>query len=431
MVAKVTVPHSIKRALNYNEQKAQKGQAECLYAHGFLKEADNLSFFEKLERFEKLNELNQRATTNTLHVSLNFDPSEKLSKEQMVAIAKAYMEKMGFGDQPYLVYIHHDAGHPHIHIVSTAIKKDGKRISLHNIGRNQSTVARKEIEKEFNLVRAEDQQKKKQHKEVTPAQKVKYGKAETKRAITNVLNAVLDKYKFTSLEELNAILKQYNVVADRGSKDSIIYQKGGLVFRVLDENGKKIGVPVKASTIFSQPTLKNLEKKFEANKALGEPHKKTLKTKIDWIMLQKPRSLEELQRQLQKEKITLVIRQNEEGRVYGLTYIDNNTKCVFNGSDLGKAYSAKGMLEKLEPTQRRKEIHQTAKEKPTQTNQQTPKEVVTDKSQEIIIAKNHTADKSMDQKQSTVLDELIRAEQTFGVTPYGLRKKRKQKRKRL
>lgn len=423
MVAKVTVPHSIKRALNYNEQKAQKGQAECIYANGFLKEVDNLNFYEKLERFEKLNELNQRATTNTLHVSLNFDPSEKLSKEQMIAIAKAYMEKMGFGDQPYLVYVHHDAGHPHIHIVSTAIMKDGKRISLHNIGRNQSTVARKEIEKEFNLVGAEDQQKKKRHQQETPAQKVKYGKAETKRAITNVLDAVLDKYKFTSLEELNAILKQYNVVADRGSKDSIIYQKGGLVFRVLDENGKKVGVPVKASTIYSQPTLKNLEKKFEANKALREPHKKTLKTKIDWVLLQKPKSMEDLQRLLQQEKITLVIRQNEEGRVYGLTYIDNNTKCVFNGSDLEKGYSAKAMLEKLEARHQAKEIQQPVKEQPTQPKQSNTKEV--------FIKKDHSPDVSKDQKQSTVLEELIRAEQSYGLTPYGLRKKRKQKRKRL
>jgi hypothetical protein len=28
-----------------------------------------------------------------------------------------------------------------------------------------------------------------------------------------------------------------------------------------------------------------------------------------------------------------------------LTYIDHNTKCVFNGSEIGKAYSAKAILE--------------------------------------------------------------------------------------
>ena len=48
------------------------------------------------------------------------------------------MNKIGFVEQPFLVYKHEDAGHPHIHIVSTTIKGDGSRINTHNIGRNQS-----------------------------------------------------------------------------------------------------------------------------------------------------------------------------------------------------------------------------------------------------------------------------------------------------
>ncbi len=423
MVTVVTVPHTIKKALNYNEQKVQREQAECLYAHDFLKEADNLNFYEKLERFEKLNELNTRAATNTLHVSLNFDPSEKLSKEQMIEIAKVYMEKMGFGDQPYLVYVHYDAGHPHIHIVSTAIKKDGKRISLHNIGRNQSSQARREIEKMFNLVRAEDQKKKPEQKiESNATQKIKYGKMETKRAITNVLDTVIDQYKFTSLEEFNAVLRQYNVVADRGREEGIIYRKGGLVFRVLDENGNKVGVPVKASSIYSKPTLKNLEKKFEQNEQLRLPHKKILKTKIDWIMVKPPKTLEELQRQLQKEKITLVIRRNAEGKVYGLTYIDHNTKTVFNGSDLGKPYSAKGMQEKIESSTPVPEI----------SNRQdslsfTKKDETIDR---IPAQQDHSADQSMS-KQQDILDELTDTAKNQAGVPFELRKRKKQKKKKL
>jgi hypothetical protein len=42
MVGKITVPNSIKRALNYNEQKLKEGVAECIYAHNFLKEAEHL-----------------------------------------------------------------------------------------------------------------------------------------------------------------------------------------------------------------------------------------------------------------------------------------------------------------------------------------------------------------------------------------------------
>ena len=136
MVAKITMPTAIKRALNYNEQKVKEGNAECLYAHRFLKEADRLNFYDKLLRFENLIALNQRAATNTVHISLNFGPDEKIEKEKLIEIASVYMEKIGFNDQPYLVYRHTDAGHPHIHIISTNIRQDGKRISLHNIGRN-------------------------------------------------------------------------------------------------------------------------------------------------------------------------------------------------------------------------------------------------------------------------------------------------------
>jgi hypothetical protein len=347
MVAKITVPNSIKRALNYNEQKMKEGVAECIYAHNFLKEADQLNFYEKLKSFEGLISLNKRASTNTVHISLNFGLNEKIEKEKLAEIASVYMEKIGFADQPYLVYQHFDAGHPHIHIVTTNIQKDGRRISLHNLGRNESTKARKEIEIAYKLVRAEDQ-KNQQSDEIKAvnAQRVNYGKSPTKRGIVNVLDSVLPKYKYSSLAELNAILKLYNLTADRGKEDRIIFRKGGLVYRVLDERGNKIGVPIKASSIYSKPTLSYLEKKFEENERVKKQYIKNLKTSIDWIMVKHPSSLESFKLSLQKEKINLVIRQNDNGVIYGLTYIDHNTKCVFNGSDIGKDYSAKMILEK-------------------------------------------------------------------------------------
>ena len=352
MVAKITVPHSITRALNYNENKMQEGIAECIYAHNYLKEAGQLNYYEKLQGFQQLISLNDRANTNTIHISLNFDITEKLEKEKLTEIAVVYMQKIGFGEQPFLVYRHKDAGHPHIHIISTNIKKDGKRISIHNIGRNQSTQARKEIENIYQLVKAENHKQKK-YEEIRPLslQKVLYGKAETKQGITNVLNEIIGKYKYTSLAELNAILRLYNVTADRGSEQGMIYKKRGLVYRVLDEKGNKIGVPIKASSIYNKPTLKFLEQKFITNESLRQPDKKKLKTSIDWIMVKPPKSLQQFKEALQKEKISLVVRQNDKGIIYGLTYIDHTTKCVFNGSDIGKEYSSKAILEKCGQTQ--------------------------------------------------------------------------------
>lgn len=100
MVAKITTPLSINRALNYNEHKVQKGKAQCLFAGNFLHRADELNFYQKLDRFQKLIEQNT-SKTNTLHVSLNFHPTENLSKQKFIEIAEAYMDKIGFGEQPF------------------------------------------------------------------------------------------------------------------------------------------------------------------------------------------------------------------------------------------------------------------------------------------------------------------------------------------
>jgi type IV secretory pathway VirD2 relaxase len=155
MVVRITTPSSISRALNYNEQKVKSGKAECLCAGNFLKQANELNFYQKLERFEYQNALNQRAKTNTLHISLNFDAADKLSRKKVIEIACSYMEKIGFGEQPYLFYQHHDAGHQHLHIVTSSIQNDGSRINTFNIGKNQSESARKSLELEYHLVCAE------------------------------------------------------------------------------------------------------------------------------------------------------------------------------------------------------------------------------------------------------------------------------------
>ena len=156
MVARINTSKSISKALNYNEQKVIKGAAECIIAFGFIKDKDELNFYNKLHHFERCISLNDRVSFNTLHVSLNFDPSEEINTEKLAAIANRYMKRIGFGKQPYLFYRHDDAGHPHIHIVSTNLQKDGSIISIHNLGKNQSEKARKEIEIEFALVKAID-----------------------------------------------------------------------------------------------------------------------------------------------------------------------------------------------------------------------------------------------------------------------------------
>lgn len=348
MVAVIKTGHSLRRILNYNENKVAEGKAECIGQGNYPIETDQMNFTMRYNRLARQAELNPNVTRNSVHISLNFDISEKdIEKEKLMSIAAEYMEKIGFGKQPYLVYQHHDAGHPHIHIVSVKIQADGRRIDMQNIGKNQSETARKLIEKKYGLVQAGSDNTAAKKTAGTALSKVIYGKNDTRRAISNIVDAVVPSYKYTSLHELNAVLRQYNIMADRGSEKSRVYKNMGLMYRILDDKGNKTGIPVKASALYSKPTLSFLEKQFPLNEVARSKFKGHIKNAVDRrISGDKPLDLIELCKALEREGIQTMLRQNDTGRLYGITYIDHTTKCVFNGSALGKNYSAKGIQER-------------------------------------------------------------------------------------
>jgi hypothetical protein len=348
MVAKVISGKTIRGALNYNENKVKEGVAHFIMANQFGCAPSELTFAAKLNRFEKLIARNQKTKTNAIHISLNFDVTENLGKGKLCSVASTYMDKIGFGDQPYLVYQHLDAAHPHIHILTTNIQDNGKRIDIHNIGRDKSEKARKEIEIDFNLVKAESKRKQEELVKPIDVKRAIYGKHETKRSIANVVRTVSHDYKYTSLPEYNAALRQFNVIADRGNEGTMMHKKKGLQYSLLDEKGNKIGIPIKASSIYTKPTLPFLEKQFELNEALRQPHKERLKKCIDDCFKQNTSITQSaFGDALRKEGIYVVLRQTKEGSVYGITFVDNKTKTVFNGSDLGKPYSAKALLDRI------------------------------------------------------------------------------------
>lgn len=346
MVCKVRSGKNIKGALNYNEQKVKEGVAECIGAVNFVGEPQQLRFSDKLTRFEQLIEKNARAKTNCVHISLNFDVSEKLNQNKLNEIAADYMDKIGFADQPYLVYLHNDAAHPHLHIVTTNIQEHGKRISIHNLGRNQSEIARKEIEDKYGLVKAGSTAKHELH---TNLNKAVYGKSETKRTIDNIVGEVMNRYRFSSLTEFNTVLRQYNVMADRGKEGMVMYEKNGLRSTLLDLKGNKVGVPIKASALYSKPTMKTLQNVFETNSLQKEFHKQRLTKIIDsFFHATEKHTRANFCGYMKLYEIDTIFREGKDGRVYGLTLVDNRKCTVFNGKDLGKGYSGQALMKRFE-----------------------------------------------------------------------------------
>jgi hypothetical protein len=87
MVARIAPVESISETLSYNEEKVTQHRAECIHSKNFLQDTGKLSYADKLDRFQRLNDLNSRSRVKMLHATLNFEPAEKLSNAQLADIA--------------------------------------------------------------------------------------------------------------------------------------------------------------------------------------------------------------------------------------------------------------------------------------------------------------------------------------------------------
>ncbi|MBF4488209.1 relaxase/mobilization nuclease domain-containing protein [Flavobacterium sp. CSZ] len=336
MVTIIKIGSSINRIINYNESKVTIGQAQCIGAGNYPVDLDRLNDRIKKRRFTQITVLNQSIKRNAIHISLNFSPLEDHSRETLMAIANTYMQRIGFAKQPYLVYEHYDAGHQHLHVVTTYIQKDGKRMHIYNLAYRKSEPAREEIEELFGLIKARGQKANNQL-DLNPIaiKRIKYGETESKKAINLVLNYVLNQYSYTNFTELNAILSQYNLIAQRGSENSKTFLAGGLVYQILNQKAKPVGKPIKASILDNKPTLVFLENQFKENKIKNTEQQIGIKKIVNRYSIQSI-ALDELSPILQRSAITTVAKKDADGLIDELTFIDHKTKSFLNGDFLLK-----------------------------------------------------------------------------------------------
>lgn len=426
MVAIINTGNSIRAAFMYNENKVEEGVADLIMAANYPMEMDDMQREHRLNMLLKTAANNDNVKRNSVHISLNFAPGEKLSQKVLTSIAAEYMEGIGFGGQPFLVYEHKDVAHQHLHIVTVKVRPDGSRIDMQNIGKVQSQQTRKQLEVKYGLVKAELSQQPVLEVKAVNAARVGYGKTQTKRAIYNVLCAVLKQYKYTSLAELNAVLRLYNVTAERGSEGSRLHKHRGLLYRVLDADGMPVGVPIKAS-LFSEmfpdkPTLNYIESRYIINETLRQPDKKRVKSAIDFALIHPDRSsIEGMIKELNGKGIATVLRQNQDGLIYGITFVDHQTKAVFNGTDLGKQYRAKGISERCKgesPAQKNQQISQFE-------SKGIPEDGSNGKSSNTV----NSEDFESYSRDGNVLDELLKVEYGADYLPRQWKKRRKRKRR--
>ena len=340
MYAKIHVTRSISRVLHYHENKVKQEKAECIHASNFIKDLKQLSWDDKLFHFTRLNTRNDRASKNTIHIALNFHRDDEISNARMKDIAVQYMKELGFGSQPFLFYRHSDTPNHHGHIVSTNIKHDGQQIYLKRSDYYHSKTISQEIEQKYGLSPSGKRLPDEEWQRQNPVQKVEYGKNALYPALSSVLAHVIPHYLYTGVEELNAVLKLYNVSADRGREHSSTYQHGGLIYKPLDTNGKKPTPYIKASLVNNKFTWNAIQNNFIANQSLREPHRQHILDSIDRTLFNASLSTSAFQQKMKRRRISTVFQKDKEGQPQNIWYIDHETKTVFEGATLGKRYTA-------------------------------------------------------------------------------------------
>ena len=336
MIAKISATENLGGALGYNFKKVEKGEASILLAAELYQDKEGTyTMAEVFADMQALIPEKCRTKKMVFHCSLNPHPDEKLSDETLTQIAKEYMEALGYGNQPYIVFKHNDIAREHIHIVSLRIDGEGKKIN-DKFEKRRSKKITDTLERKFGLIPSS----KVTDKAMKETPKIDTNKGNIKEQVANVVRMVLKHYCFCSLGELNAVLSKYNLATEEVKTEFRGKKYDGLVYVPTDDKGGKISTPINASDIGRGVGYTAVQNRIQKSKLVVKPLVPAIRDKVLQTMRTSPRTEEELRQRLEEQGLRVVIRKNDNGRIYGITFIDDEQGVALNGSRLGKGYAA-------------------------------------------------------------------------------------------
>ena len=228
MVANIRSGSSPGGALYYNKEKVDKGEAEVLFRQKMLEPFDRygrLDIDACMESFRRYLEANRRTINTVFHTSLNPSPVDELTDEQLRDITREYMERMGYGQQPYIVFKHKDISREHLHIVSLRVDENGRKISdSHEYDRSMSVL--RELERKYGLHLAPEKDSV-QRERLREPDKTKY-------EIYDAIKGCLPKCK--SWNDLEGRLKEqginvrYKYCGNTNRKQGVLFSKNDFEF---------------------------------------------------------------------------------------------------------------------------------------------------------------------------------------------------------
>ena len=338
MIAKIGRSENLYGALAYNNLKVEKENGQILFTNKIIETPNGAYTVAQLtQSFEPYLIANRNTQYHTLHISLNPDPKDKVSDDKYREMAQEYMREMGYGEQPFVVFKHTDIDRSHIHIVSVCVDEQGLKIS-DKFEKMRSMKVCRELEKQHGLIPATEKEHHQNDKIFRP---VDYKAGDIKSQIASVVRNLPTYYKYQTLGEYNALLSLFNITTEKIEGELHGKPQQGLLYFPLNEKGERAGHPFKASLFGKNAGLPDLELHFAKSKEALKDHptKPTLKAAVT-IALQSTNNEQAFKKQLSEQGINVVVRRNDTGRIYGITFIDHNSKSVWNGSRLSKGLSA-------------------------------------------------------------------------------------------
>lgn len=339
MVAKISIGSSLYGALAYNFEKINREEGRLLGANKIILPAEGQIDIRRIaENFNAFMPKTGKTKKPVLHISLNPHPDDKLTDQDFEILAREYLEKLGFGEQPFIIYKHADIARHHIHIVTVNVNEQGKRLNQDFLFRRSKRITT-ELEEKYNLHKA-------QREKITPDMPIKKidPSDDIKRQVANTVKMVCMRYKFKTIGEYNAVLSLYNVKCEQTDGRVNGREYHGLVYFATDDEGKVIANPFKASRLGKFASRTAVEGRFE--RAKDKIDITPTRRRVSDVLAQS-RSKEAFISGLKERNIDIVFRYTEDGRIYGVTFIDHNTMTVLNGSRLGKQFSANAFNERF------------------------------------------------------------------------------------
>ncbi len=333
MVVKIYAPApSTSSAVQYNERKVAEGKASVIFSSNIDDPRNPMKTFEQYEngsiRTEKM----------SFHASINPSITDNMTDDQVQEFARRYMKKMGYGNQPFILYKHTDTGRIHYHLVSVRVDENGRKIPDFR-ERKHSQEIMKEFapdfgytvgkKKEMDQIPDNPEEEPKEERDFNPydgfdPEKGDYGEQ---------LNAIIElakTYYFTQPDHFDLIMESFGIRVLRTDFEG----HENMEFQGLNPKTKEPCTPIMAlpdehwnlpewtaiHARMSKGQIKTREKERVANLA-----KKALK---------KCNTELHTRRYLAKCGIYLKLSTNVDGRIFGVTFVDHYNKCVFKASDL-------------------------------------------------------------------------------------------------